>query len=278
VAQDVTQIREKLRAVSRMRMDMGAIRQTIDAFHRAVLPAALPVIAGVGLATVYLPAPERLDIGAAWYDVQPVVGGRLLLSVGKVAGHDRHPVAVMSHALAVLHAYAHDDPDPVVVLARLDRFLADTCPDDAYVTAVVALFDPETGHLRVANGGHPPPLVVSRGGDGRASATPVAAAGPALGVLSDAVFPQNDLYLAAGAAFCVYTDGLIDRHDDPTRVGGQHLRRVAEQAFGRLGRQLPDRTAAAEFLAENIVRDMLGGTAPDDDVCLAVLHVGPDAV
>jgi len=82
----------------------------------------------------------------------------------------------------------------------------------------------------------------------------------------------------AGAAFCVYTDGLVDRHNDPTRVGGQDLRRVAEQVFGELGRQLPGRPPAAEFLAENIVRDMLGGAAPDDDVCLAVLHVGPDAV
>jgi serine phosphatase RsbU (regulator of sigma subunit) len=239
-----------------------------------VLPSTLPAIAGVGLATVYLPAAERLDVGAAWYDAQPVAGGRLLLSVGKVAGHDRHPVAVVSHALAVLQAYAHDDPDPAGVLARLNRFLTDTGQDDTFVTAVVALFDPVTGHLRVANGGHPPPLVLSPdGGDDGASAMPVTATGPALGVLADAVFPHSDRHLAAGSAFCVYTDGLIDRHDDPMAVGGRRLRQVAAQVFGRFSPGQPDRPAAAEFLAENIVRDMLGGAAPDDDVCLAVLHV-----
>jgi hypothetical protein len=90
------------------------------------------------------------------------------------------------------------------------------------------------------------------------------------------VFPQSDLYLAAGSAFCVYTDGLIDRHNDPMAGGRRRLRQVAEQVFGRLGQDQPGRPAAAEFLADNIVRDMLGGAAPDDDVCLAVLHVGTD--
>ena len=270
VAQDVTPIREKLRTTLRTQVDWHAVRRTIDAFHRAVLPPALPSIAGAGLATVYLPAPERLDIGAAWYDAQAVSGGRLLLSVGKVAGHDRHPAAVMGRVLAVAHAYAHDDPDPAGVLERLNRFVTDTGQDDTYVTAVVALFDPGTGRLRVANGGNPPPVVVSRDGDG-VSATPVAAAGPALGVLPGAVYPHSDLDLTAGSAFCVYTDGLIDRHNDVTAVGGRHLWRVAAKAFARLD---PDRPAAAQFLAETIVRDMLGGAAPDDDLCLAVLHAG----
>jgi serine phosphatase RsbU (regulator of sigma subunit)/DNA-binding response OmpR family regulator len=273
VAQDVTQIREELRTRLQQQVDWHAVRRTIDAFHRAVLPPTLPAIAGVGLAAVYLPAPERLDIGAAWYDARAVAGGRLLLSVGKVAGHDRHPAAVMGHALSALQTYAHDDPDPVGVLSRLNRFLTDTSQDDTYVTAIVALFDPVTGHLRIANGGHPAPMVVSRDGDGEPAAVLVTAAGPAMGVLPGAVFRQSDLYLSAGSAFCAYTDGLIDRHDDPPSVDTRHLRRVAARVFGRLGQDEPDRPPAAQFLAENLIRDMLGGAAPDDDVCLAVLHV-----
>jgi len=266
VAQDVTPIRAELRSTLRMQGDWHAIRRTIDAFHRAVLPATLPRVAGVDLATIYLPAPERLDIGAAWYDAHEVPGGRVLLSVGKVAGHDRHPAAVMGHALAALQAYANDDPDPAAILARLNRFLTDTAHDDTFVTAVVALFDPVSGLLRVANGGHPAPVVVSRDGDG-VKAMLLTTAGPALGVLPGAVFPRRDLHLPAGAAFCAYTDGLTDRHDDPPSVDAKHLRRVAAEAFARQDRGEPIATS----LAEDIVRDMLGGAAPDDDVCLAVL-------
>jgi serine phosphatase RsbU (regulator of sigma subunit) len=248
-----------------MQGDWHAIRRTIDAFHRAVLPATLPRVAGADLATIYLPAPERLDIGAAWYDAQPALGGRLLVSVGKVAGHDHHPAAVMSRALAALQAYAHDDPDPVEVLSRLNRFLTDTSRDDTFVSAVVALFDPATGRLRVANGGHPAPLVIGPDDDGIA-ATLVRTAGPVLGVVHDAVFPPRELRLPAGSAFCAYTDGLTDRHHDPASVDDKHLLRVAAQAFSRLGGH-----PAAQPLAEDIVSDMPDGAAPDDDVCLAVL-------
>lgn len=270
--QDVTRIREDLRTALRVQADWHAARRAIDAVHRDVLPPALPAIAGLGLATVYLPVPERLHIGTAWYDAREVSAGRLLLSVGKVAGHDRHPVAVMGHALAVLHAYAHDDPDPAAILARLNRFLIDTRIDDAFVTAVVALFDPETGHLRIANGGHPAPVIVSRNDDTHPSAVSLTTAGPALGVLSDAVFPQLELTLASGSAFCAYTDGLTDRHNDPATGYGRRLRAIAAQVLGRFEDDRPGRQPPAQFLAENIVRDMLDGVAPDDDVCLAVLY------
>ncbi|MCU7724300.1 serine/threonine-protein phosphatase [Actinoplanes sp. KI2] len=265
VCQDVTPIRAQVRSTLRRQGDWHAVRRTIDAFHRAVLPGALPTVDGADLAAVHLPAPERLDVGAAWYDAQPAQGGRLLVSVGKVAGHDRHPAAIMGRALGALQAYAHDDPDPAEVLARLNRFLADTSRDDTFVSAVVALFDPATGRLRTANGGHPAPVVIGPDGDGIA-ATLVRTAGPVLGVVRDAVFPPRDLRLAPGTAFCAYTDGLTDRHHDPGSADGRHLLEVAAKAYRRFGAE-----PAAQPLAEAIVRDMLGGAAPDDDVCLAVV-------
>jgi serine phosphatase RsbU (regulator of sigma subunit) len=133
---------------------------------------------------------------------------------------------------------------------------------------VVALFDPATGHLRVANGGHPAPMVIVPDGDA-IEATLIRTAGPVLGVVRDAEFPARDLLLPAGAAFCAYTDGLTDRHHDPASIDGRRLLRVAAEAYGRL-----DGEPAAQRLAENIVRDLLGGAAPDDDVCLAVLFAG----
>jgi serine phosphatase RsbU (regulator of sigma subunit)/DNA-binding response OmpR family regulator len=272
VAQDVTRIREKVRTDLRVQADWHAVRRTIDAFHRAVLPRSLPTVAGAGLAAMYLPALERLDIGAAWYDALPLSRGRLLMSVGRVAGHDQHPAAVMGRVLAALNAYGYEDPDPAGVLVRLNRLLTDTRGDDTFVTAVVAVFDPDTGRLRVANGGNPAPLVISRDRDGDAAAALLASPGPALGILPDVVFPELDVYLAPGSAFCAYTDGLIDRNGDLGH--GKHLQRVAAQAFGRLSEDHPDRPPAAQFLAENIVGGMLGGAAPDDDVCLAVLYAG----
>ena len=277
IAQDVTAIREELRTGLQIQTDWHAVRRTVDAFHRAVLPGELPTIAGADLAAVYVPAPRRLDIGAAWYDAIPV-DGRFLVSVGKVAGHDRHPAAVMGHVMAALRAYAHDDPDPAGVLARLNRFLIDTRRDDTFATAVAALFDPTTGLLRVANGGAPAPVFVSPDRRGDAVAALSGPTGPALGVLPNAGFSEWDLCLSPGAVFCAYTDGLIDRHDDPASAGSRRLPRVVARAVDRLSGADPNGPAVTQLLAESIVRDMLGGASPDDDVCVAVLRAGTDGV
>jgi serine phosphatase RsbU (regulator of sigma subunit) len=175
----------------------------------------------------------------------------------------------------VLRAYALDDPDPVRVLARLNRYLTDTGDDDTFATTVVALYDPCTGRLRVANAGHPAPLVISFDREGDAVTALFESAGPAVGVLPAAMFSEHDVYLAPGAAFCAYTDGLIDRHSDPTSGDTQRLQRVAAEAFARLTGDDPDCTPVADLLAETIVRGMLGGAAPDEDICLAVLRPAP---
>nr|WP_203935045.1 SpoIIE family protein phosphatase [Virgisporangium ochraceum] len=251
VVQDVTAIRENVRAGLRAQTDWHAVRRTIDSFHRAVLPQRLPAIAGADLATVYLPVPDRFDIGAAWYDVQPVPGGRILLSVGKVAGHELHPVAVTGQVLAALRAFAHDDPAPAGLLARLNRFLTATRHDDTFVTTVVALFDPGTGRLHVANAGNPRPLVVSADRDVHRTddvpATLLAPAGPALGVLPEATFLEQELCLKPGEAFCAYTDALVERHHDLMSFDRAQLPRVADGAIRRIAREYPDRPAVAAF-------------------------------
>jgi serine phosphatase RsbU (regulator of sigma subunit)/CheY-like chemotaxis protein len=276
VAQDVTQIRDDLRTHLQVQTDWHAVRRTIDAFHRAVLPQMLPAVAGVELAAVYLPAPHRLDIGAAWYDALRVDRNRIILSVGKIAGHDRHPAAVMGHVLAALRAYAHDHPEPAGVLTRLNRYLTDTGEDDTFVTAVVALFDPDTGRLRVANGGNPAPLILTHARDGDARAALLTSAGPALSVVANAAFDEIDFHLAPGEAFCAYTDGLIDRHSDPTSADRQNLPRIAARAFGQHTGEDPHPPALAQLFAESVVGDMLDGTTPDDDICLAVLRSSAD--
>ena len=89
VAQDVTHLRQAHRGRLLAQAAWHAERRAADAFHRAMLPRTVPAVAGVDLGVIYLAAPERLDVGAGWYDALHLADGRMLLSVGKVAGHDQ---------------------------------------------------------------------------------------------------------------------------------------------------------------------------------------------
>jgi serine phosphatase RsbU (regulator of sigma subunit)/DNA-binding response OmpR family regulator len=271
VAHDVTQVRNTQRATLQAQAAWHAERRATDSFHRAVLPQTLPAVAGADLGAIYLAAPERLDIGAGWYDAQQIDGGRILLSVGKVAGHDQPAAAAMAPILAALRAYAFDDHDPARLLTRLNRFLAGALHGDTFVTAVVAIYEPGTGLLCVANAGHPVPLVISPGGGDDLVATSLRRRGPALGLFPDAEFMGQYLTMAPGAVLCAYTDGLTDRHRDPTPDAGRRLPHAVARALGKLTADRPHEPTDAQDLAERIVREVLGGDAPDDDICLAVL-------
>jgi len=270
VAQDVTQVRHAQRAYLHAQATWHAERRAVDAFHRANLPHTLPLIAGVDLGAIYLAAPERLDIGAGWYDARDIGGGRVLLSVGKVAGHDQPAAAAMAPILAVLRAYALDDADPAHLLTRLNRLLAGTVQDDTYVTAIVAVYEPGTGRLRMANAGHPPPLLISPAG-GDPVAVPLIDRGPAMGVFPDVDFAGQDLTMGTGSVLCAYTDGLTDRHGGPAHTDAKRLPGAAARALGELIADRPHQLPDAQDLAERIIRAVLGGDPPDDDVCLAVL-------
>jgi serine phosphatase RsbU (regulator of sigma subunit) len=270
-AQDVTQVRHARRASLHTQAAWHAERRTVDSFHRAALPLTLPIVAGADLGAIYLAAPERLDIGAGWYDVRDIGGGRVLMSVGKVAGHDQPAAAAMAPIPAVLRAYALDDPDPAHLLTRLNRLLAGTLQDDTFVTVVVAVYEPGTGLLRIANAGHPAPLVVSPRCDGDPVAISLTHRGPALGVFPGAEFTEQCLTLAPGSVLCAYTDGLTDRHNEPASADARRLPYAVARALGQFLDERPHCLPDAQDLAERIIHEVLGGDPPDDDVCLAVL-------
>ncbi|HEY6346507.1 MAG TPA: SpoIIE family protein phosphatase, partial [Bryobacteraceae bacterium] len=54
------------------------------ALRRSLLPAALPVVAGVEAAARYVPGHGL--VGGDWYDVFPLPGGQLGVVIGDVAG------------------------------------------------------------------------------------------------------------------------------------------------------------------------------------------------
>jgi serine phosphatase RsbU (regulator of sigma subunit)/CheY-like chemotaxis protein len=253
-----------------------AERRVLDRINRAMFPRELPQVAAVDLAAACRPASDRLDGGGDWYDAVPVADGGVVLSIGDVAGQDRHAAAMMGPVRAASRAYAIEDPDPSRILARLNRYLVATYRDDTYVTAVIARYEPDGRLLTVASAGHPSPLLVSPGGAADAPPTVVALTplGPALGIFPDVEFAGQRLVVAPGAALCLYTDGLTDHRAEPGPGTDRDLARVVSAAYQRLAAGPPPASPAA-VLVEHVLDGMLAGAPPHDDVCLVVLRVPP---
>ncbi len=126
-----------------------------NVLQEAFLPAALPQTPRLELAATYLPASDA-PMGGDWYDAFPVDNG-LFLVVGDVGGHGLQSAAVMAQLRNAVRAFADEDPVPETVTGRLNRMLCRLEPDET-ATAILAVWDEETGTITRTNAGHPAPL------------------------------------------------------------------------------------------------------------------------
>ncbi|KMS84419.1 protein phosphatase [Streptomyces regensis] len=188
--------------------------------QRSLLPQHLPEQSAVDVAYRYLPADSRVGVGGDWFDLIPLSGARVGLTVGDVVGHGVHAAATMGRLRATVRTLALLDLDPAELLTRLDGLVAqdsETDADDGLgdatlgVTCLYAIYDPVSGRCVWASAGHPPPIVADANGSVALSAL---APGPPLG-LGGLPYENVELSLSSGSVVAFFTDGVVeDRHTD----------------------------------------------------------------
>ena len=194
-----------------------------ELLQRALLPSGLPKIDGYELAVCYRPSSKGDHAGGDWYDAFPIGNGRFGIVIGDIGGKGIAAAASMGQLRNAIRAYALDALDASSVIANLRR-LADTLDEDLYATVIFALLEPASGALAVASAGHLPPLL--HDGEGRAEFLDFTQS-PPLGTGPGDPPEEATVMLDRGAALVLYTDGLVERRDEPIDDGLQELREAA---------------------------------------------------
>lgn len=206
--------------------------------QRALLPRAVLTSPRVVIAARYEAASEALVVGGDWYDAFDLPDGRIAVTVGDVVGHGLAAATAMGKLRVATVALAPHATRPGELLSRLDAFTAGS--DGAeFATACYALFDPVTSQLRYASAGHPPMLVV--GPDGSTRRLMGGRSGPFTGTVKEAR-PDAVEQLEPGSLLILYSDGLIERRQEPITTGLARLEAAAaaladtpaDEACGRL--------------------------------------------
>ena len=271
-SRDVTHEREASRRLREATIELAVEHRIVERLQHALLPRALPESAGFQIAACYNPVDERADLGGDWYDAFRLPDGRLGLSIGDVTGHGLDAAALMAQCRLALRAYAYDASastpaaDPVQVLSRLDQLLAES-PTTELATAIYAIYDPASGHLRWARAGHPLPLVcgpVTRG-TRRWVREVEATGGPPLGTRLIDSYPSCEMHLEPDAFVLLYTDGLVERRGHLIDDGvGEVMARLEADDWDALG-------ALCDALTESV----RAGLTREDDVCILALRRSP---
>jgi PAS domain S-box-containing protein len=190
--------------------------------QHSLLPETLPVIDGLEIAVGYDPAAESV-VGGDVYDVVPLSAGRVGIVIGDVQGRGPHAAAVMGQLRAALRALALIDMEPAQLLSKLDE-LVRGLNEALLVTCVYAVYDPFTRRCILANAGHPPPLLAGVDGCFPMEVPPDVPLG-----VGGVTFHDHVFTVPPGDTVVLYTDGVVERRDQPVDQGVRALCATLEE-------------------------------------------------
>jgi anti-sigma regulatory factor (Ser/Thr protein kinase) len=239
-----------------------AERSVAETLQRSVLPDSLPSVPGVQLAARYLPGTHDLAVGGDWFDAVELADARLGLVVGDVVGKGVHAAAKMGQLRNALRAFSVERLKPPSALQRLDR-LVDNGLESSFATVIYGVIDLDSGVLRYASAGHPPPVVASP--DGRVVALEDGRGLP-LGTGLRPKYRQGVVELPPGSVLVLYSDGLVERR-----------RRSIDEGIAALCDALGDGPTDVAPLLEHVLERLLGTEERGDDVAIIAARVGPVA-
>ena len=224
--------------------------------QRSLLSGELPSSDEVGIDLYYRPATNTVEVGGDWYDAFWTGPQSLALVVGDVVGRGIKAAAAMGQLRSAIRALALTRMSPARLLETLDAF---TERHRSGLMTTVTYMELRLDERRAvyAVAGHPPPLLwdpdrpPSFLDEGRS--TPLGAS-----FASGSDRPQATVELDAQASIALYTDGLVERRDEPITDGLDRLRAIIDA-------KRPD-VVAAEVAHE------LRNQQPDDQ-CLIILSL-----
>ena len=185
-------------------------RRVAQSFQDAALPASLPNVARFSFYAIYEAGKSEALVGGDWYDAFSLDDGRIVVSIGDVAGSGLTAAVTMSGVRQAIRAAAHVNADPNVILAAADHAVQEDA-EHRFVTAFVGVIEPDdevTIHYQSA--GHPAPLLWAPDG----SLTELDHDGPPLGIAADRARQSHRCVLPAGSLLALYTDGLTESTRD----------------------------------------------------------------
>jgi len=174
-------------------------------FQDAVLPAHLPEVPGLSFDAIYEPGLSDAQMGGDWYDAVRLLDGRVMLTVGDVAGSGLNAAVIMGVVRQIMRGIAQLHAEPALMLDAADRAMRLEYPD-TLVTTWVGILDLVSQTLTYASAGHPPPLLVDmRGGihDLDHLTLPI-------GLRQGHQGHASTIPISDGSALWLYTDGLIE--------------------------------------------------------------------
>jgi phosphoserine phosphatase RsbU/P len=234
--------------------------------QEGLLPDALAEIPGMEAAVRYQSISGGGEVGGDFYDLFEAGHGRWAIAIGDVCGKGTEAAVVTGLARHTVRAVARMEDGPADVLAFLNDELRRHSDPPSFCTVGFGIIErePEAFRIRLASGGHPYPLRLTRDGD----LEEIRVTGTMLGAAREPELEEVTVTLSPGDALIFYTDGVPDaRSEQRERFGEERLRAAVEAAR--------DRSAEGIAAAVEAAVDEHQPVALNDDRAILVVRATP---
>ncbi len=251
IAIDNAQMHEKALLDRVMQRDLELAHEVQHGF----LPDQRPDVKEYEFFDYYSPANQ---VGGDYYDYLPLSNGRVAIIVADVVGKGVSAALLMAKLSAETRFCAASAADAGGVVSMLNDRLCHL-QLDRFVTAVLAILDPTSQQVSVANAGHMAPVL--RRFDGSLLEPSEDEAGLPLGIMGGTEYATTVVTLEKGDSLTMYTDGLNEAVSEADKFYGmERIRKVLSAAEGSPSKQ-------GRILVEDVC-NFIGRGAQSDDMCM----------
>ena len=242
---------------------------TARTLQAALLPARLPDVPGLRLAAHYRAPTDvqaGMHVGGDLYDIIPATApDRWGFVIADVCGKGAEAAALTALIRHTVRAEISHGLGPAEVLTRLNAAMLRQTGGSPGRFATVAhgqlTLTPTGATVRLANAGHPPPLLLRHG-----DVAPVEAPGTLLGVYPDVAVTEVSCTLHRNEMVVLYTDGVTEARGTDGFYGPDRLEKVLQTANG-----------GAEAVADRLLADLdaFHSGVQRDDIAILVVEATP---
>ena len=225
--------------------------------QRALMPERCPPLTGWD---VWLYTRPANDVGGDLVDCLELGPGRVAFTLADVAGKALPAALLMAKVQSTLRALATDAPSLSDLAAKTNDILCRDGLPNRFATLLYFDLRERDGAVRLVNGGHMPPVLVSNGGYHELQRGDMA-----LGMMPGVSYREQHQDVKPGEMLIAYSDGLTEALNAAGEFYGEDRLRAN---FGELA-SVPAKQAGERILAS--VDAFIGTTRPYDDLSLIVL-------
>jgi sigma-B regulation protein RsbU (phosphoserine phosphatase) len=230
--------------------------------QEGILPRDFPDPAKIGGLELFASLQPATEVSGDLYDFFPSPDGRLYFLVGDVSGKGVAAGLFMAVTRTLIRAIARQGLKPVEVLRIVNGELVPENSAMLFVTVILGLYDPATGLIEYAQGGHNQAVLI----DSNGLATFQPPGGQPLGVFDNADFAELSCNLKPGEAFILYSDGVTEAMNSSRDCySDQRLVTLLGDVIGQ-----DSRAITKTILAD--VKKFVGGADQSDDITILALR------